>query len=91
MATPGKDPNLNELLDRIVRLENQNAKLRAQFADLDSAFDKIMKSTGEEVVEIHGLLWPLVYKVFPGFAADQKRIDVILKNQPSPEGKGRVR
>ncbi len=91
MATPGKDPSLNELLDRIVRLENQNARLRAKVADLDTAFDGLLKSNLEHFGGIQSLLWPLIYKVFPKFAATQNQIDTILKIQARPDGKGRRR
>jgi hypothetical protein len=88
MVKPGKDPSLNELLDRIVRLENQTAKLRAQVTDLGRAFQTLTKAHGDEIDELHDLVWPVLHKVFPGFAADQKQIAAIIKpKKASPEAK----
>ncbi len=90
MVKPNEDPSLNELLDRIVRLENRTARLqaevsplKAQIADLCEGFKFQVDSTRDHVIEIHDILWPLVKKVFPGFARTTKQIDAIM-TQSSP-------
>jgi hypothetical protein len=92
MVKPHEDPSLNELLDRIVRLENRTARLQAevspmktQIADLYEGFKFQVDSTRDHVIEIHDVLWPLVQKVFPGFARTKKQIDAIMTQTSSSD------
>ena len=93
MVEQHKDPSLNELLDRIVRLECQlsvlqsqignrfNAEvspLKARIDDLGEAFKFQVDASGAEILHIHELVWPLVHKVFPGFSGDQKQLNAIV-------------
>ena len=88
-----KDPSANELLVRIVRLENRLSTLQQRdvnplkemVAELQGALSQIngglkyhIKATVDEVGHIHDFLWPLVHKIFPGFAPTQKRVDMIV-------------
>jgi hypothetical protein len=96
MVKPNEDPSINELLNRIVRLENRTARLQAQVADLMAAskvqveaYKYQVDSTADHIIEIHDLLWPLVHRVFPGFAKAKKQIDAIVNLPPSSDPKSR--
>ena len=96
MVKPHEDPSPNELLDRIVRLENRTARLQAQVSDLMAAakvqveaYKYQTDSTADHIIEIHDLLWPLVHRVFPGFARAKKQIDAIVNLPRSSDSRSR--
>lgn len=96
MVKPNEDPSLNELLDRIVRLEIRTARLHAemspmktQIADLCDGFKYQVNASAGEILKIYDdFLWPLIHKVFPGFSQTKKQINAILNPNPSPGPKG---
>lgn len=97
MAEHHKDPSPNELLERIVRLENRTARLQAdvspmktQIADLLEGFKYQVDASGNEIVKIYNdFLWPLVHRVFPGFSETKKQIDAIVNQTPQSDSTGK--
>jgi iron-sulfur cluster repair protein YtfE (RIC family) len=90
MVKPHEDPSLNELLNRIVRLECKVSRLqadvspiKAKIADLREGFKYQVDSTKDHIIEINDILWPLVHKVFPGFTRTRKQIEAIMNQSPS--------
>jgi predicted nucleic acid-binding Zn-ribbon protein len=85
---------LQELMERIGRLESELAAtrgeltpLKAKLDDLGSAFDMEVKSTSSHfqsvyqyIRDIHVQLWPLVHKVFPGSRETQRQIVSVIKS-----------
>jgi hypothetical protein len=93
MVESVKSPTIEELLERIARLEHKTAELQAQLDDLGGAFNKDLEDTTEHFSNIYQRLndyvWPLVHKVFPGYAPAMEQSDAILKRCSSDEGKQR--
>lgn len=96
MSKLRRDPSPSELLDRLVRLENETAGLKAELAEIHKAFKVALEAYkfqidagNSEILEIyHDFLWPLVHKVFPGFTRTQKQIDRIVKPKSPSDSKG---
>jgi hypothetical protein len=96
MVKPCEDPSLNELLDRIVRLECKVARLqadvspmKAQIADLFQGFKFQVDASANEILKIyHDFLWPLVHKVLPQFAQANTQIDAIINPDPPFDSRG---
>jgi hypothetical protein len=83
------DPSNQELLDRLVKLESkllhrlmrleaENARQRAQIDDLLKGSDIFRESTRNALTHIYDLLWPVVHKVFPKFSEMQNHIDAVI-------------
>jgi hypothetical protein len=93
MVKPNADPSLNELLNRIVRLENRTARLqadvspmKAQIVDLCEGFKFQVGANAKEILKVYDdFLWPLVHKVFPGFTQTKKQINAILNRNASSD------
>lgn len=73
----------------IKMLRQEIQALRAQLDDLTKAqnndraeaikaINEVHKEKCEDVTKIHVLLWPLIHKIFPNFAATNQQIDAIL-------------
>jgi hypothetical protein len=88
MAELPQDPSNRELLDRVSKLENENAELKAQIEDLkqwaiasDKCFIRHAKQVGD-VLESIGLielrLLNLTAKVFPGTIQTEQQIAEII-------------
>ena len=78
MANRPKEPGLQELISRIVRVEAENTILKEQIADLLEAFEISGDSTDGELARINDALWPVVHKVFPRYLEMQARIDKVI-------------
>lgn len=93
MVESAKPPALEELLERIVRLENTTANLQATLDDLGGAFEKDLEEKSDHFNYIYQLfadyLWPMVHKVFPGYVAAIQQGEAILNRGSSNEGKER--
>ena len=83
------DPSPNELLERIVQLESkflnritkleaENARLKAQIADVQKALDVFMAGTVSELAFINDALWPVVHKIFPQYTEMKNRMDAVV-------------
>jgi hypothetical protein len=97
MSELRKDPTPQQLFDRIIRLEAENSRLKKDLSAISSRVDEINNAFCREVAnttlhikdihglfkEIHDYLWPLVHKIFPGWAQDKKAIDEIIGGTPS--------
>lgn len=78
MAEPPKDPSYQELLERIVKLEAENSRLRARADDVQEGLDIFMAATAGEFANVNDLLWPVVHQVFPKFSEMKNRMDAIV-------------
>lgn len=100
------DPSPNELLERMVQIESRLCRLyeqlsqrleaeietrKAETADLLQASKLHDQYLSDDILEIHGLLWPLLEKVMPEFTKDQARLDAIMHPRHSSEPKGKPR
>jgi hypothetical protein len=81
MDEPPKDPTSRELLERIVRLEADNAHLKARCDDLLSAFKSHLDANVNDFSGLYDLIYPVVDKVFPQFLPTLQKIKTIV-----PEG-----
>ena len=81
--------SVDELLKRIIRLERMNAALQHRLDELDSAFQSEVASTTDHITYLYqrneDYLWPLVHKVFPGYARAMEQGTAILRPRPSRE------
>jgi hypothetical protein len=98
MAGLGRDPSPNELLKRIVELENKVSSLqrkldkhiddklsplKAQIADLFEASKYQADATADHVMTINAFLVPLVHKVFPQYSKTKSMLDAIVPPGPA--------
>src|ERR1700733_5507053 len=67
-----------KLISRIMKLEAENARLRAQIDDLLKGTDIFRESTRNALAHIYDLLWPVVHKVFPRLSEMQTRMDTVI-------------
>jgi hypothetical protein len=93
-ATPPNEPTIDELLERISRLEAQVALqarrqsgTEAEVRDLGEGFKSNVTHNSDHfqsiykyLADIHTELWPLVHKVFPDRAKTQDQIANIIRN-----------
>ena len=91
-----KDHTPRELLDRIIRLERENERLKEHIsahkniiAGMQRAYCDGVKNTSHHIGKIYNalgdhsdVLWPTVYKVFPNIEKTRRQIDAIVKDQP---------
>jgi len=86
---------MEELLERIARLERNAAHLQAQLDDLGRAFEKDLEDKSDHLNYIYQLfadyLWPLVHKVFPGYVTTLEQGGAIFNRRSSGGGKNVVR
>ena len=78
MDEEAKIPSIQELVQRIIRLEEENATLKATVADLGRAFDDHMDGNSNDFVGLYDLVIPLVNKVFPNFSPMREKIAAIV-------------
>jgi len=78
MAELPQEPSNRQLLERIVRLEAENSRLRARVDDVQEGLDIFMAGTVGEVARVNDLLLPVVNKVFPKFSEMKSRMDAII-------------
>src|SRR5664279_231812 len=78
MAEPPKDPTNQELLERIVKLEADNAELRARHDDLVKGWKSSVDGTFDMIARIFDLLGPVSEKVFPHLSEMQSTMDAIV-------------
>jgi predicted nucleic acid-binding Zn-ribbon protein len=90
MLEPRKEPTLDELLEKVERLETQIVDIREALKLESTNTTEHINSVYKYLAEIHDLLWPLVHKAFPGFAETWKQWDSILKNKKNPSSKDRA-
>lgn len=81
MNEPPKDPSNRELLERIVRLETENAHLKARCDDLLTAFKSHIDGNVSDFARLFDIVYALADKVFPNFLPTLKKISAIV-----PEG-----
>jgi hypothetical protein len=67
MSELPEDPTNRELLERIVRLEADNAHLKARCDDLLTAFKSHLDGNVNDFDQLTDLLYPVVAKLFPNF------------------------
>jgi hypothetical protein len=82
MAEPSQDPTNRELLERIVKLEAENAKLDARLHYLelrDEHHHEFHKTLTDDIYEARSWVVELLAKVFPGWARTQTQIVDIFK------------
>lgn len=79
----------------IQKLKDEVAELRIIVADTTRALELLSGSTKDHfattyqyINDIHDYLFPVVHKVFPGFAEDKEKIDDLMGGRRSPS-KGR--
>lgn len=65
MSDLSKEPTNRELLERIVALEGDNARLRVQCDDLLEGFKSHVDGNVHMFDQISDLLWAVAHKVFP--------------------------
>jgi hypothetical protein len=90
MAELRKEPSVQELLDRIVRLERRAATLESELAEgkkwsvtVKGHFDDVRGALAIHEMamdEIWDRLMPVVYKIFPGLAKTNAQIGELMKN-----------
>jgi hypothetical protein len=67
---------LQQRLDK--RIDAEVSPLKVKLADLHAAFHYHLKATTDEFIGVHDFLWPLVRRVFPGFAKVQRKLGSIV-------------
>jgi hypothetical protein len=78
MTEPSNEPSNRELLDRIIKLEDENAKLRTQLQNFWHGVNCTLDTNLHQFASIWDALWPVVEKVFPRFRDTQDRVNAIL-------------
>jgi Zn-dependent oligopeptidase len=78
MDQPTNSPSNKELLERIIKLEAENARLIACVFDLREAQNVLMASIEDSFTHVNDLLWPLVEKAFPQYREMKNRLDAII-------------
>jgi hypothetical protein len=78
MNEPPKDPTNRELLERIVRLEAENAHLTARCNDLLEAFKSHVDGNVHEFDRIGDLLWAVAHKVFPNLSEMLGKMNAVI-------------
>jgi hypothetical protein len=73
-----KDTSSRKLLERIARLESDNAHLKARCDDLLSAFKSHVDGNVSDFSGLYDLIYPLVDKVFPEFLPTLRQIKAIV-------------
>ena len=78
MDEPAKDLSSAQLLERIVRLEADNADLKARCDDLLTAFKSHVDGNVSDFSTLYDLIYPVVDKVFPQFLPTLQKIKAIV-------------
>ncbi len=78
MTEPPKTPTIEEMLDRIVKLERENSRLEARCDDLLEAFKSHVDGDVDESSRIYDLLWALADKVFPSLREMQSKMNAVV-------------
>jgi hypothetical protein len=78
MTEPSKAPTIEELLNRIVKLEDENSRLHARCDDLVEAFKSHVDGDLADSTRIYDLLWALVDKVFPNLREMQSKMNAVV-------------
>ena len=90
MVESDEIPHSGELLDRITRLEGENAELQRQLNELRSTVNAEVANTTDHIrylyQRLEDYLWPLVHRVFPGFRETIAQGEAILKGEPPGPG-----
>jgi hypothetical protein len=82
-----KSSALEELLERIIRLEDDNACLHRKLSEVETAFQKDVVSISDHLVYLYqrleDFLWPVLHKVFPNYGAAMEQSASILQKRAS--------
>jgi hypothetical protein len=87
MSEPDLAHTFDKLLARVERLEQENADLRVQVTNLEGDLVKSIRDYNQEYLTIYELLWPLVYKAFPGLQTSLHQFDTIMDAQSGRDPK----
>jgi hypothetical protein len=75
--------------DRILALEEEVAKLRAEVADARAAIKAESDDTTHHIISLHNWVTTLAYKVMPEHAETREQLDGILGLKPPPGEQGK--
>ena len=78
MDSSPNTPTSQELLERIMRLEQENTALKAELTDLGKAFDDHLDGNANDFVGLYDLVIPVVSKVFPNFLPMREKLAAIV-------------
>lgn len=73
-----KEPTTQELLERIEKLEADNATLKAQCDDLLEGFMGHVDGNLHEFERMDDLLWAVAHKVFPNLADGLAKMKAVI-------------
>ena len=75
--------------DRILALERELAKLRAEVADVRAAIKAESDNNTHHIILLHNWVTTLIYKVMPEHAETRDQIDGLLGLNPLPTKQGK--
>jgi hypothetical protein len=68
----------SKFLNRITKLETENARLKARIADVQEGLSIFMAAAEDSLAHVNDLLWPVVDKVFPQLREMKSRMDAVI-------------